>query len=356
MKISDVHVHLHMYNLEDGTKFFDTLHNKNVTHVNIVTATLTSANLYEAREFENTYGLWMKREYKKSELYVYGGIHEVGAFKDVPYVDQLKYLLKAGCDGVKFLNMKPNIRKAYGRGINDSCYDELFSAMEEMGVPALIHSKDPESFWHKELMLPEHIEYGWCYDGEGFISFEETHKETLERLDKNPNLKVILAHVFFMDEDLKEANRVMEKYPNVCLDLAPHTGMFESFSKDVEGWREFFIKYQDRIMFGSDADDRRDQQTIDEIYDVVYTSMSSDDSEKTLTCYDMDWHIRGLSLPEDVLNKIFHDNFIKFMDGKRNEVNNELLINMAEKAYEKLKTIPGHPDTEIFKYFLDLNK
>ena len=277
-------------------------------------------------------------------------------YLSLPYEKQLEYIINAGCDGVKFLNMKPNMRKTYGKGLNHPDYDKLFAAMEEIGIPCLIHSKDPIEFWHKELMLPEHIEYGWCYDGEGFLTYEEHHKETLERLDKNPNLKVILAHVFFLDTMLPEAIRVMEKYPNVCFDLAPHTGMFESFSKDVEGWREFFIKYQDRIMFGSDADDRRDQKTIDEIYNVVETSLTAEDKEMTLECYENEWNIRGLHLPKEVTEKIFCTNFSKFMGGKRNEVNNELLIKMAEHAYNKLQTIPDHKDTPLFKYFLDSNK
>ncbi len=356
MGITDVHVHLHTYDIKEGTEFFDILNKKGVSNVNIVTSTMTSANLYLPREFENTFALWLKRDYKKSDLYVFGTVHDMGVFSDIPYDEQLKYIINAGCDGVKFINMKPNMRKAYKKGINHPDYDALFNEMEKMGIPALIHSKDPVEFWHKELMLPEHIEYGWCYDAEGFLTYEEIHKETLERLDKNPNLKVILAHVFFLDTDLPEAIRVMETYPNVCFDLAPHTGMFESFSKNVEGWREFFIKYQDRIMFGSDADDRRDQKTIDEIYNVVETSLTAEDNEMTIECYENEWNIRGLHLPKEVINKIYSENFLRFMNGKRNEVNTELLSNMVEKAYEKLSSLPDHPDTKLFKYYLDNNK
>ena len=71
---------------------------------------------------------------------------------------------------------------------------------ENMGIPALVHSKDPAFFWHKDQMLPLHVEKGWCYEDGGFESWENLHRETLEMLDKHPGLKVILAHFFFLSD------------------------------------------------------------------------------------------------------------------------------------------------------------
>ena len=72
MGITDVHVHLHTYNIEKGKAFFNILKDKGVSDVNIVTSTMTSANLYQPREFENTFALWLKRDYKNCSLSVFG--------------------------------------------------------------------------------------------------------------------------------------------------------------------------------------------------------------------------------------------------------------------------------------------
>lgn len=356
MNITDTHLHAHTYKLEEGIKFLDILSGKGVKKAAFMSTTLTSANLYETVNIENTYCLWLKKEYKKSDIYVFGAIHETGAFGEVPFEQQLEYLMKTGCDGIKLLNMKPNIRKALGKGLNHPSYDKLFTLLEEKQIPALVHSKDPAYFWYKDKMLPEQVEYGWCYEGEGFASYEQIHRETLEMMDKHPRLKLILAHFFFLDDNLKEAERIMEKYPNVLFDVTPHSDMFVNFSKDTEAWRKFFIKYSDRIMFGSDADDRRDKKTIDEIFALVDASINTGSDETPLSCYDVDMVIKGLNLPQDIVEKIFYGNFVRLMGEKPRETDSTLLKNMAEYAYNKLKGVPGSErDAEFLKYFLHNN-
>ena len=118
-------------------------------------------------------------------------------------------------------------------------------------------------------MLPHQIERGWCYAGKGFESYEDLHRETLELLDKHPKLNAILAHFFFLSDDMAEAERIMEKYPNVYFDITPGTEMYENFAKYTDSWREFFIKYQERIIFGTDADDGSYLENADDLYRMI---------------------------------------------------------------------------------------
>ncbi len=323
MKKIDAHIHMHACNIEKGKAFFDNLAEEGVSAVAIQALSM----YWHYSDFENIYALWMKKLYTKMDVYVFGSIHEEGDFGKIPYEKQLKWLLDAGCDGIKFLTMKPNVRKRVGKGMNHPSYDKLLSIMEDEGIPALIHSKDPATFWHEELMLPHQVERGWCYAGKGFESYETLHRETLEMLDKHPRLKVILAHLFFLSDDLAEAERIMEKYTNVYLDITPGTEMYENFALNIEGWRNFFIKYQDRIIFGTDADDTSFEENADDLYRMIDGVLTNSSEAYTDYCY-IDLNVKGLNLPEDVREKIYYKNFVAFA-GKPKPVDSAML-NMAE--------------------------
>lgn len=350
MKVADIHVHTNAHNFKEAIRFLDDIYDEGVRKV----ATQSEACFHFYGNFQNVYCLWLKEIYKKMDVYAFGSLHEVLPFSDIPYEKQLEALIEAGCDGIKFLQEKPNIRKFYNKGLSDSSYDKMFSIMEEIGLPALIHSKDPKYFWDRSKMLPMQIERGWCYDADGFLTYEELHKETLKVMEKHPKLKVILAHFFFMEDDIKEAERIMNEYPNVYFDLTPHADMFIGFSKDIDAWQEFFTKYQDRILFGTDVDDRKDRFSEDGIYDVynlVKTALIEDKNDKDIHCY-WDFKIKGLNLTKDVVEKITYKNFVNLLGEKPKSLNKDILKKMTEYAIKELEKASEYEDLKLFKDFL----
>ena len=336
MKIAEAHIHAYGGDIKKAYSFFDLLSKKGVKKIAIQATTLHSQMEHNT---ENVYALALKDTYKKADIYAFGSFYDVGIFSDIPYDVQLKKLLDAGCDGIKFLNMKPNIRKKIGKGINDASYDKALSIMEKEGVPVVLHSKDPKCFWHKDQMLLEHVKRGWCYDQEGFLTYEELHRDTLEMIDKHPDLKVILAHFFFVSDDLKEAERILSKYPNVYFDITPNPEMFTHFSACIDAWQEFFIKYQDRIIFGTDADESINMENTDDVYNLVLSALTHDKSEFDLFCYTP-MRIRGLDLPKETLEKILYKNFDKLTNNKPKPVNKELLVKMLLENLEITKKYP----------------
>ena len=202
-------------------------------------------------------------------------------------------------------------------------------------------------------MLPMQVEAGWCYEGQGFISFEDAHRETLEMLDKHPNLKTILAHFFYVSDDIEEAARVLDTYPNVYYDITPGVEIFENFAKNREGWREFFIRYQDRIMFGTDADETFDKETVDDLYALAEGALLSDNPSYVARCY-VDLNVGGLNLPKEVVQKIYHTNFETFTASKVNKPNMLLIKEGAKYAYETLSKYPEYErDARLFGDFVN---
>ena len=349
MKKTDMHIHTRVYDTKKTADFLNHLKEKGVEKVSFQTV----ATSKDYSNYENLFALWVKDFYKDMDICVNGSLHEWGPFLEIPYEDQVKWLYDAGCEGMKFLHMKPTIRKQTGKGLNHPSYDKALSFMEEKGMFALIHSKDPRSFWHQDQMLPMQVEKGWCYEGKGFISFEDAHRETLEMLDKHPNLKTILAHLFYVSDDIEEAARVLDTYPNVYFDITPGVEIFENFAKDIPAWREFFIKYQDRIMFGTDADETFDTETVDDLYALAEGALFSDNPSYVAHCY-VDLKVGGLNLPKEVVQKIYRTNFETFTGGKVNKPNLSLMKEGAKYAYETLSKYPEYKtDAKLFGDFVN---
>ena len=255
---------------------------------------------------QNLCTLWWKNTYDRMRVYSYGCLHELDLYASVPYETQAQRLLSLGCDGIKFLHMKPDLRRAIGKGVNDPSYDGVLSMLEERGVPVTIHSGDPEEFWDIDKIPKQHIARGWFYGDGTYLSREEHYAEIFDMLDKHPRLKVTLAHFFFLSNFIDEAERVMDKYPNVCFDLTPGWEMYLGFSRNIDAWRDFFIRHSDRILFGTDSDSHKTANT--KLHELVLSALTHDKSEFNMPCYGGHL-ICGLDLPCDVVDKICYSNF-----------------------------------------------
>ena len=279
---------------------------------------------------ENLSALYWKTHYDRMQVYAFGGLHQFDCFGEIPYEKQAENLLAAGVDGMKFLDMKPDFRKRLGKGLNHPSYDKMFSLLEERQIPVLIHSGDPETFWDPDQVTDYHKKVGWFYGDGTFLKSEEIYAEVFAMLDKHPALQVTLAHFFFLSNKPEEAVRVMETYPNVRFDLTPGGEMYLGFSKDIDFWHDFFVKYQDRILFGTDSNANKAINA--SLNAFVRQALIHDRSEYTGNCYGP-MTIRGLDLPEDVVEKITYGNFAAFAGEKPKPVCTDRFRSAAEKVY-----------------------
>ena len=335
-KINDIHVHLDMINKDDITEYITNLCIDGASKL-----ALQSLVASPKREIvDNLVALRTKLEFKKMPLYVFGSLHECDVYKDVPYEQQVEKLLSLGCDGIKFLQMKPDLRKTVGKGIDHESYDKALSILEERGIPVLIHCADPETFWDITKMTPNQIARGWFYGDGTYLTKKEHYAEVFRMLDKHPRLKVILAHFFFLSGEKEEAVRVMETYPNVSFDLTPGWEMYLGFSRDVEFWREFFIKYQNRIYFGTDSSGKKPTETCAELYELVYTALTHDKSEYPMPVWPQNT-VRGLDLPEDAVDNITHKNFDRLL-GEPRCVCRDALLSETERMLAEIKDLPSY--------------
>ena len=329
---ADGHIHFYDYNYEAAVDCLESLEKLGVTD----TAVCSLCAYPSGGPAQNLFALYVKSKYEGPvRLRAFGSLHELDIYKSVDYEKQLDELISMGCDGMKFIHMKPNARKAIGKGLNDPSYDRVLSAMEERGTPMVIHSGDPAIFWDKDKVYPSAIAHGWFYGDGSFMPYDEYYKEDYEMLDKHPKLNVTFAHFFFLGDNYDEAVRVMETYPNVKFDLTPAWEVYVDFAANIDKWHGFFEKYSARILFGTDSSDRRNCESTGRIFDLVYGTLTHDKSEfPHSSCGGR--MIRGLDVSASTLDKITYGNFARYVGEKILPVDTGKLYSYAERMLSEL--------------------
>lgn len=317
---ADSHIHIRGINYEKIAAMLDDIASEGVTHVSLLALPYRSVA-------EDVAALYTKMKYKKMFVRVFGGLHYNDAYADVPYEKQVEALLEMGCDGIKIM-CSPILRKFLNTGLNDPKYEKMFASLEERRTPINIHLADPETFWGP----------GERYH-ESYPSYKQHYDEIFEVLDSHPKLNVVFAHFFFLSDSPDEAVRVMEKYPNVYFDLTPGTEMYDNFTKRIEFWHDFFKKYSHRILFGTDSNTCKSGNV--KLNRLVYRTLTNDHNFFTENCYGRDFIIRGLDLPDEVVERICYRNYIDFVGSEVKAVNVDLWRSCCKKILEDVdgKTI-----------------
>lgn len=230
-------------------------------------------------------------------------------------VAQLEADVKAGALGVgeisKALGLR--IRKADGTRltIDDPELDPVWAACGRLGVPVLIHTAEPQEFFEpidfqNERWLELALYRDRRYPAGEFPRFDELMTERNRMFKKHPKTTFIAAHFAYHASDLARMATLFDEYPNVHTEVG---AILAELGRQPRAARAFFIKYQDRIIFGKDSFQPdefpyywRVFETNDEYFDYYRD-------------YHAFWKLYGLGLPDDVLKKLYYKNALKLVPG-----------------------------------------
>jgi len=330
----DCHTHLTKEGAEAGTRLLSRAAEGGIDSI----AILVIAGL-KARN-GNPAGLLAKARHP-DRIFLFAGLDYTALAEEVehrftfPFGKQVERLIAIGCDGVKMLNGKPDVRRASGIALDSPVYEACFARLAETGMPLLWHVNDPEEFWNPDLAPEWARKAGWLYD-DSFPSKESLYGECQRVLRRHPNLKVIFAHFHFLSADLPRAAALLERFSNACFDLAPGIEMFHNFSAAPEIAREFFLRYQERIIFGTDLVEDSPLSRIR----VIRNCLESDETFPVPTDERLFWPdyrttLRGLRLPPEVLGKIYADNFRRLVGNTPRPLN----LSAAREELERIASI-----------------
>lgn len=251
-------------------------------------------------------------------VYVFGGLQYRAGRETTPaeLLRQVRALRAAGCDGMKMLEGKPTSRKRIPWRMDDPVYDLYYDFLEETAFPVVWHVADPDSFWDPARVSPSAKANGWDYTDGTFPSRGQLYGEVDKVLERHPRLKVIFAHFYFLSKEPERAAAFLERWPGVSFDITPGAEMYRNFSKDPALWREFFIRFQDRIVFGTDNmaprepwDEAR-RGMLEKVVMMRRFLETADTFEGFCTAASR--LVTGLGLPETVLRKIEQANFERY--------------------------------------------
>lgn len=224
---------------------------------------------------------------------------------------QVRRLQAQGFDGLKLIEGKPQVRKLLPHPLDGPLYAGMWQALEELGFPVLLHVGDPDEFWDP-LRCPDWAKkFGWDYSAGGYPGKQDLYGEVEAILACRPRLKLTLAHFYFLSHRLEEAGRFLDAHPTVNIDLAPHMDMYRHFSANPVAARAFFLRYRERIVYGTDIDTRVLQRgesgnRFMRFIPRLLRCMLEIDGPFT-TEDGAAYH--GLGLPEPVLRRIYQENF-----------------------------------------------
>lgn len=161
---------------------------------------------------------------------------------------QAARLWEQGYDGVKMWEGKPHVYVHLPDRLGGPLFASFFDWMEAQQFPILLHLADPPRFWDPTRLGLD----PWSYAGPAYPSRQELYAELERILRRNPRLRLILAHFLFLWGELPEAARFLDAHPSVMFDLTPAVEGYVHLSRNRAAARQFFLRYQDRLIYGTD--------------------------------------------------------------------------------------------------------
>lgn len=242
--------------------------------------------------------------------------------------DQIARAHEAGARGLKILKtLGLYLRERISEGplvkVDDQRFDPMWEACGSLNMPVAIHVSDPEAFFlpidrfnERFEELNEHPD--WSFYRGDFPSNAEMLEARNRVLARHPKTQFIMLHVGNNAENLTYVAECIDRFPNMHVEIAARIG---ELGRQPRSARKFFDKYQDRIMFGTDASpngkDTPQQLFNDQMYEIYFRFLETEDEYFDYAPSRLPpqgrWRIYGLGLPDGILKKVYYENAARLL-------------------------------------------
>jgi predicted TIM-barrel fold metal-dependent hydrolase len=202
--------------------------------------------------------------------------------------------------------------------VDDPKLDAVWEACGRHGRPVVIHTADPAAFftpldknnerWHELNSNP-----GWLFHGDRFPKRQDLLDQLHRVIARHPKTTFVNTHFGNNAEDLAAVGAKLDQYPNMFVDI---DARISELGRQPYTARKFFLKYQDRIMFGTDTTPNR------ESYRVYYRFLETEDEYFDCSASHHRqgfWNIYGINLPPEVLDKVYRRNAERVLFGVKKD-------------------------------------
>jgi predicted TIM-barrel fold metal-dependent hydrolase len=242
--------------------------------------------------------------------------------------DEIVRAQQAGARGLKILKtLGLYLREGISKGplvkIDDPRFDGMWETCGSLGMPVAIHVSDPEAFFLPIDRFNERFEElnnhpDWSFHGRDFPTNAELLEARNRVLARHPKTQFIVLHVGNDAENLPYVGNCMDRFPNMHVELGARIG---ELGRQPRMSGKFFEKYQDRILFGTDAvphgTDTPQQIFNDQLYEIYYRFLETEDEYFDYAPAPVPpqgrWRIYGLGLPDEILKKVYFENAARLL-------------------------------------------
>ncbi len=230
-------------------------------------------------------------------------------------VAQLEADVAAGAVGVGEIGkgLGLSTKKADGSRlkIDDPALDPVWQAAARLRIPVFVHTADPQEFWQtidnkNERWLELALFPSRRYPSEEFPSFETLMQERDNMLKRNPRTTFVIAHLGWHANDLGRLGRMFDELPNLHAEVG---AVLYDIGRQPRAAHDFFVKYQDRILFGKDSFQPEEYPYYWRVFE------TRDDYFDYYRDYHAFWKLYGIDLPDAVLKKVYFANALRITSG-----------------------------------------
>ena len=244
--------------------------------------------------------------------------------------DAIEKAHKAGARGLKILKtlglyLRENVTSGPLVKIDDKRFDPMWEACGSLGMPVLIHTADPDAFFLPTNRFNERYEElnhhpDWSFYGKDYPSKRELLEARNRVFARHPRTQFVGLHIANHPEHLAGVAELLDRLPNLHVETAAR---INELGRQPRNSRKFFDRYQDRIMFGTDAvpppyGNVTPQQIFgDKLYQIYCRFLETEDEyfdyAPAPTPPQGRWEISGIGLPDNILRKVYHENAARLL-------------------------------------------
>ena len=229
-------------------------------------------------------------------------------------VADLEQAVKNGAIGLKIAkNLGLDARRSDGsrQKVDDPTLKPIWDACARLNIPVIIHTAEPQEFFSPLDMHNERwLELALFADRRNYNPGDPTFEELVGERDRmyaaNPKTRYIGAHFNWYANDLARVAKQLDAMPNLVVETG---AILYDLGRQPKAARAFFLKYQDRILFGKDAYESTEFPYFWRVFE------TGDEYFDYYRDYHAFWKLYGLELPDDVLKKLYYKNALRVTPG-----------------------------------------
>ncbi len=242
--------------------------------------------------------------------------------------DAIEQAHRAGARGLKVLKtLGLYLREQVTSGplvkVDDRRFDPMWEACAARRMPVAIHVSDPDAFFLPTDRFNERFEElnnhpDWSFHGRDFPQSRELLEARNRVFARHPKTQFVALHVGHNAEDLAYVSECLDRHPNMHVEMGARVG---ELGRQPRAARRFFDRYQDRILFGTDAvphGTQTPQQIFGApLYEIYFRFLETEDEyfdyAPAPTPPQGRWRIYGIGLPDPILRKVYYDNAARLL-------------------------------------------